>query len=261
MVPVAWARYREPNPANVRTVLWVKNEYVILHDDLRIDPAIPSFWHAQVVAESETGSASVGEGYRFKGRFGTDLQIVLPGQAIVAEQIERLSPLEYPADRKEKFAMRHLQLTGAPGVDHYTAVIRPLSPGQTPVQTAEVKNRAGKPCGVKVTGNAGNESGFINDVILLGRDAFAYQEGDVRFEGRYGTVIRRADSRQLALIAGSVLEADDTRIESNGPAVFVTLTATGTEIVSEGEGSVTVTRHGKPQTLAVKGRVEASLTA
>ena len=74
-------------------MIWVKDEYIILHDDLKIDPSIPSFWHAQIVAESETGNAR--DGYVFKGRFGTDLQVLLPGQSFTAESCEALSPLEY----------------------------------------------------------------------------------------------------------------------------------------------------------------------
>ena len=250
-VPVAWSRYREPNPANVRSVLWVKDEYIILHDDLQIDSSIPSFWHAQVVAESETGNAR--EGFRFKGRFGTDLQVLLPDQNFTAESCERLSPLEYPAEKKERFGMRHVQLTGDKA-DHYLAVLRPLSAGKTPVQASELRAK-GKTVGVKVKGEG------IDDVIFLSREPQSVTENGVRFEGRYGMVIHRAAGTQITLLAGSAIESDGIRVESSGPAVFVTMGATATEIVAEGEGSVEVTWQGKRHVLKVAGRVTATLPA
>ena len=251
LVPVAWARYREPNPANVRTALWVKDEYIILHDDLRIDPSIPSFWHAQVVGESETGNAR--DGYLFKGRFGTDLQVLLPDQKFTAESCERLSPLEYSAEKKEKFGMRHLQLTGDKA-DHYLAVLRPLSAGKAPVQASELRAQ-GRTFGVKVKGEG------IDDVIFLSRDSQKFAAGGVVFEGRYGTVIHRAAGMQLALLSGSVLESDGVRVESSGPAVFVNAGAKAVEIVAEGEGFVEVNWQGKRHALKVSGRVTATLPA
>ena len=251
LVPVAWARYREPNPVNVRSVLWVKDEYVILHDDLRIDPSIPSFWHAQVVADGETGNSR--EGYRFKGRFGTDLQLLLPDQSFAAESCENLAPLEYPAERKNRFVMRHVQLTGDQA-DHYLAVLRPLSAGKQPVQAREIRQDE-RTRGVRVEGDG------INDLIFLTRDPLSFAEGGVSFEGRYGTVVRRATGTQLALLAGSVIEAEGLRIESSGPAVFVTAGSASTEIVADGEGLVVVTRDGKRHTLSVSGRVTVLLPA
>ena len=46
---VAYTRYAEPNPADVRSVLWIKNDYVILHDDLHLPAKLPTSWHLQVV--------------------------------------------------------------------------------------------------------------------------------------------------------------------------------------------------------------------
>src|SRR5690606_30240091 len=33
---VAYDRYHEPNPADARSILWVKDEYVLVFDDLRL---------------------------------------------------------------------------------------------------------------------------------------------------------------------------------------------------------------------------------
>jgi len=251
LVPVAWARYHEPNPANVRSVLWVKDEYIILHDDLQVDPSIPSFWHAQIVAESETGNAQ--KGYTFKGRFGTDLQVLLPGQSFAAESCEALSPLEYKPEKKGRFIMRHLQLTGDKA-DHYLAVLRPLSTGKQPVQANEL-HKDGKTIGVRVEG-AG-----IDDTLFLSRNVVTFAENGVLFEGRYGTVIRRAAGVEIALLAGNLLEAEGLRVESSGPAVFVIAGSTSTEIVAEGEGSIKVTRDGKSNSLNVSGRATVNIPA
>jgi len=248
-VPVAWARYREPNPANVRSVLWVKGEYIILHDDLRVDPSIPSFWQAQIVADGETGNAR--DGYIFKGRFGTDLQVLLPGQSFAAENCERLSPLEYSAEKKNRFGMRHLQLTGDKA-DHYLAVLRPLSAGKHPVRAHELR-RDGNTFGVRI------ESEEIDDTLFLSRDTFNFVENGVRFEGRYGTIIKRAAGTEIALLAGSVIEAGGIRVRSSGPAVFVTVGAQATEIVAEGDGSIEVILNGKRNSLKVSGRATVNL--
>jgi len=249
LVPVAWARYREPNPANVRSVMWVKDEYIILHDDLRIDPAIPSFWHAQVVADGETGNAR--DGYIFKGRFGVDLQIVLPDQQFTAESCERLSPLEYPAERKERFGMRHLQLTGDKP-DHYLAVMRPLSSGKTAVRSRLFK-QDGRVLGVHVEGDG------IQDDIFLSRDNFKLSKDGVDFEGRYGTVLRRVGRVELALLSGSLLSAEGARIESSGVAAFLTIAGNSCDLVAEGNGTVTITRKETTLHFEVNGKFQMRL--
>ena len=248
-VPVAWARYREPDPANVRSVLWVKDEYIILHDDLHIDLSIPSFWHAQVVADSETGNAQ--DGYIFKGRFGTDLQITLPDQRFTAESCERLSPLEYPAERKERFGMRHLQLIGDKA-EQYLAVMRPLSSGKSPVRSHLFKQN-GIARGVHVEGTG------ISDDIFLSRDNFKINEGGVNFEGRYGTVIRRAGRVELALLSGSLLSTGGTRIESSGVAAYLTIAGDSCDLLAEGTGTVSITRNGKTLSFEVSGNLQTRL--
>jgi len=249
LVPVSWARYAEPNPVDVRSVLWVKDEYVILHDDLRLDPAIPSYWHAQIVAESQTGNAR--DGYIFAGRFGTDLQLVLPGQSFIDERCTVLPQRQHPTPEGDGFVTRHLQLTGDKP-DHYLAVLRPLAGGKQPLRASEIYGN-GKVCGVKVEGEG------INDLIFLAREAFSFTESGMQFEGRYGAIIKRVGSIQLALLEGAVIEAEGIRIESSKPAVFVTLGSNFMEIVAEGEGIVNVANQGKTTLLRVIGSAKAMI--
>ena len=187
LVEVAERRFHEPNPVNSRSVLWVKDEYVILHDEL--NTAIPSSWHLQAVAGTETGNPQ--EGWIFHGRFGTDLQVLLPDQEFAAAKIETLAPLEYKIPTAECFAMRHLMLTGkAPRF--YLAVLRPLSRGRQPLRATVLANGAG----VHVVG-AG-----IDDYLFFSRQPREFTAGPIRFAGRYGAVLRRAGGPQTVVIDG-----------------------------------------------------------
>jgi hypothetical protein len=251
LVPVAWQRYAEPNPVDVRSVLWIKDEYVILHDDLHLDPTIPSYWHMQVVAQGETGNPH--EGYVFQGRFGTDLQVTLPDQEFMETSCETLPTVEYHIPKEKSFAMRHLQLK-ADKPTHYLAVIRPLSRGKGLLRSRALKH-TGRIRGVRVEGEG------INDEIFLSRDFFRLEENGVRFAGRYGAILERPGQVQLTLLAGTLLETADTRIESTGPSVFLTIGGDKSELVAEGNGAITVTHAGKPHSFQVAGTVAAQWPA
>ena len=187
LVAVAERRFNEPNPANSRSVLWVKDEYVIIHDEL--NTAIQSYWHLQAVADSETGNAK--DGWIFRGRFGTDLQVVLPDQEFADAKIEPLAPLEYRMAPAECFAMRHLMLTGRQP-RFYAAVLRPLSAGRQPVRARIFAGGAG----IHVTG-AG-----IDDYLFFSRQPRQFQEDSIQFAGRYGAVLRRGGKTHVETIDG-----------------------------------------------------------
>ncbi len=251
LVELAEQRYAEPNPADVRTVLWVKDEYVILHDDLKLAPAVPSFWHLQVVAHGQAGSVSADGGCRFTGRFGVDLQVLLPEQSFAAEAVEPLPILEYRKPVAECFAMQHLKLTGGTGRTHYTALLRPLAAGAAPLAATLRQTADGRNAGLHVTGPG------IDDEIFLARAPFVWESGGVCFAGRYGMVLRRADSATLALMAGTCLECDGLRLESDGPAVTVRRCGARCELVAEGQGTVRVSVGGTSREVRVGGtRVE-----
>ena len=236
LVPVAYHRYAEPDPADVRAFLWVKDDYVIVYDDLHIDAAIPSHWHLQVVAEDETGTPQ--DGMRFRGRFGTDLQVLLPEQSFTACSVEPLTTTEcnWPRD-KQLFAMRHLQLTAA-AARHYLAVLRPLPAGAAPVN-ATLLHRDGRMVGVRVMGEG------IDDHVFLSRDDGEVLCDNIAFAGRYGAVLRRPDARTLALMsAGTLTQGADT-LTSDGPAVSLRYAGGTITLSACGEGTISVVIDGQ----------------
>lgn len=237
LVDVAYARFNEPNPENSRSMLWVKDEYVIMHDDLDFKREITTHWHLQVVADQETGNAI--DGYRFVGRYGTDLQVLLPDQTFSAESVESVHMLEYNIPLEETFALRHLQLTRETP-DHFLAVLRPLPPGKQELSATEIRQN-GRTLGVTVKGEG------IDDTILLSRKGMETSVAGMQFAGRYATVVRRADRTEYTLLDGASLVTPDIAIESDGPAVFVSIPKDGgtSEVVLRGQGEVKITRAGK----------------
>ncbi len=237
LVDVAYARFNEPNPENSRSMLWVKDEYVIMHDELDFKREITTHWHLQVVADKETGNAA--DGYRFVGRYGTDLQVLLPNQTFSAELIESVRMLEYNIPPEKTFTLRHLQLTRETP-DHFLAVLCPLSPGKQELSAKEIR-QDGRTLGVTVHGKG------IDDTILLSRKGMKASVDDLQFAGRYATVVRRADHTEYTLLDGASLVTPEITIESNGPAVFVSIPKAGghSEVMLRGQGGVNITREGK----------------
>jgi lysophospholipase L1-like esterase len=242
LVPVAWKRFAEPNPADVRSAVWVKDEYVIVADDLKIDPAIPSRWHLQVVADSETGDAA--KGYLFKGRFGTDLQVLLPNQKFAEEKVESVPIVDLKTPPGGNFAMRHLSLLGS-GADHYLAVLRPLSGKKQPL-TAEALTAEGKTIGVRVRGSG------IDDEIFLGRTPMQIDRDGIQFQGRYAAVTRRGSNINVALFDKGQIKAGSIEIRSTGPAVY--FDAAKSEVIAEGAGKISIIRDGRTTDLELTGK-------
>lgn len=236
LVAVAFARYAEPNPACARLVMSVKDEYVILHDELNLQAGTSSHWHLQAVADDHTGNAA--EGFRFRGRFGTDLQVLLPGQSFVAESIEQTPILEYHLTPETSFSMRHLMLTGDKP-DHYLAVLRPLAQGQEQVTARELRS-GDRTVGVHVAGQG------VDDDLFFHRGGTQYQEGEVSFTGRYAAVLRRKDSTSLLLLDAGTLQLGKIRIESDGPAVSLELCQGATLLTAEGKGKLQITGLAQP---------------
>jgi hypothetical protein len=235
LVEVAYQRYNEPHPADIRSVIWVKDAYVILHDELHIDPAIPTHWHLQAVAQHETGDLQ--EGFRFAGRFGTDLQVLLPGVAghATVEYVPIVEPYMPP---DVCFGMRHLQVSGTPGTDHYLAVLRPLPAGGTPVQATPI-HHGGLTVGVMVLGVG------VADHLFFHHDGMAIEEGDLyAFSGRYGAVLQRPDGLALALLDGACLTAANITLSSTGPAAWLQVTEQAVTLVTEGRGEIVVQYQG-----------------
>jgi hypothetical protein len=240
LVPQAYARYHEPHPADVRAFAWVKDDYVIVHDDLRLDPAVPAYWHLQVVADAQHGD--LGEGLRFHGRYGTDLQVILPDQPLAETTITRQPMMFYHIPPERSFTMQHLQARAeAPG--HYLAVLRPLTAGQAPVRARLLAGGAG----VAVSGEG------IADALFFAREAIEYADGDLAFSGRYGAVLRRPGSTALILLDSGVLQQGEIRLESHGVAVEATVTPDGVELTVQGTGTLALTLDGSTTTLTLDG--------
>jgi len=195
LVPLAWQRFAETEPADVRTVLWVKDEYVIVHDDLALPPGVSTHWHLQVLAHDEMHA---GDGWRFRGRFGTDLQVVLPGQSFTAARVESQPMLEYHAPAGGPVAMRHLRLdaTSPAGV---LAVLRPLAPGKAPLEVTAIRHD-GRLIGCRIAGDG------LDDTILLTRRTTTWASDGIHFHGRAAAILRRPDGPRARLLAGQSLE-------------------------------------------------------
>ena len=247
LVPVAFTRYAEPNPADVRSALWVKDEYVILHDDLHLDPETVSHWHLQVVADREEGDAE--RGWRFRGRFGVDLQVALPGQRFESSQVTATTHLERNLPPEQAFTMRHLCVTGGPGTAGYFALLRPLAAGRQPVSAALLHTEGGAACGMSVTSDG------LHDRLFLHRAPVQWQEGSARFTGRYGAVLERTAATHLLLLGSGVLEWGGVQMESDGPAASVQIVAgQPVLLMAEGIGTVRVDGPGVSQTVTLSGR-------
>ena len=160
---------------------------------------------------------------------------MLPGQTFTAESVETLPTLEYHLPREACFAMRHLQLS-AVSPTHVLAVLRPLFGGREEL-AATALHAGDRTVGVHV------EAAGLDDRIFHSRNGLQYADDAVTFDGKYGLLLQRPGARTLALLDGTTLAAADLRIASDGPAVHVTETADGIEIVAEGIGRFTV-HHG-----------------
>lgn len=180
LVAVAHARFGEPHPAVSRSVCWVKNEYVVIHDELALPEGLLTHWHLQVVADSHTEDPA--SGYRFRGRYGTDLQVLLPEQRFAETQVTQDPVLL--RDRGQSFTLRHLRLS-TPAPRGIVAILRPLAAGQTPV-SAHALRQNGRIVGVRVQGER------IDDTLFFARQLLDWNDDGVRFEGRYGAFLRRA---------------------------------------------------------------------
>jgi hypothetical protein len=112
--------------------------------------------------------------------------------------------------------------------------------------------KAGKTCGMKVEGEG------IEDLIFSSRSDLAIAESGVKFQGRYGAILKRGSGLQLALLAGSLIETSGIRIQSTAPSVFVTLTAGSLDLTATGEGEIEITRNQKTDAFAITGQLHAT---
>lgn len=113
--------------------------------------------------------------------------------------------------------------------------------------------RDGNTFGIKVEGDG------IDNLIFSSREVLSLTKAGVKFQGRYGAILKRGAEVQLALFSGSGIETHGVRLQSSGPSVFVSMGSTAVEITAEGEGVVEITRNGKTNSFTIVGRFGATL--
>jgi hypothetical protein len=248
LVKVAYERFAEPNPVDVRSVFVVRDEYVIVHDDLLLDPSIPCKWHLQAVADSHTKSEN-GE-FIFSGRFGVDLQVALPGQKFAEESVEPLPIVDIKYNQNnevegyrflrpprsqtslplESFATQHLMVRSETP-DHYLAILRPLDGRHETIQSSPLIEN-GKTVGVSIRGKG------IEDYHIFSRTPISLEQFGISIEGRYASVINRAGVNSYYLLSGSRIKTSDIELRSSSSAVMARITQKQAVITAEGQGKV-----------------------
>ncbi len=236
LVDLAEKRFSEPNPVNSRSVTWIKNKYIILYDQLNLQDNRLTHWHLQAVADEHTGDWQ--NGYRFKGRFGTDLQVLLPDQTFEAEKIRQETIFEYKIPEEECFSMRHLQLSST-APDYRLAVLRPLNKNDQPVKASLIKN-GNFLQGVKVSGED------IDDIHWLDRNGTEFSENGISFKGRYGSVIRRGNVTYLNILDGEYIQLYKYRLCCKGASASLTISEKEISIEADGIGTLEITGMKQP---------------
>lgn len=243
LVAKAYERFAEKNPADVRSILWIKDEYVVVHDDLALAADLLTHWHLQVVGDQHSGDAP--QGYRFKGRFGTDLQVLLPDQTFTGQRVEQLPILEYHRKSQDSFSMRHLELS-AVAPRSFAAVLRPLSAGKSPV-AAEAIREGARIIGLEISGEN------LHDHLIMSREPQSLALQECQFVARYGAILRRPQRTDVLLLSAGRCAWRGLTIESSGPSVHLQCVGTRVSLKTEGSGSVTVGGLQSPIRLSPEG--------
>ncbi|MGE9297227.1 MAG: hypothetical protein ACQKBV_13170, partial [Puniceicoccales bacterium] len=239
LVEEAWRRYRIEPPAVTRSFAWVDNEYLIIHDDLSASQPALSHWHVQVVGDKPTECAP-GD-FRFPGRFGIDLQIILPGQDFASQSITTQPILHYRGEPEDWFAMEHLQLSKQHAQD-YLAVLKPVASGLEADLSAIALKDGERIIGTEVNHAAGR------DLFWFCRSGTQFESNDdIRFEGQFGSCLQREKSTRLILVGVGSIETPDISLFSDGPQASLCI-AEQTTLNLQGNGIVQVVIDGQKLT-------------
>ncbi len=220
LVQEAERRFNEAQPVDHRSCCYVKGDYVIVHDALNLPAANtePIYFHMQTVADACT-LESRGD-WRLKGRFGIDVQILVPDQDYEDWSDQRMAHLYYKREAEDSFAMQHLQLQfdqpkGCLGV------VRALAPGAAPLQAQVLNGHIREPL-LRV-----RNYGINNDICDLHLFALTAQSGqcaELNYTGRYFSVLVRADRLDLQLHDAEVLACGSFALRSlNGEAAEISI--------------------------------------
>ena len=206
LVAEAERRFFEPNPVDHRSCCYVKGDYLLVHDALHLptDNKEPIYMHMQTVADDCRLS---GDGdWRFKGRFGVDVQVLMPDQEYVDYADERMAHLYYRKEAADSFAMQHLQvrLEQPRGC---LSVVRALAPGAEPLRAQLLNNDVREPL-VTISGNG------IHDLHLLALASQSGSLGAMQYQARYFSILLRADRVELHLQDAEFLRCEDFAVHS-----------------------------------------------
>ena len=251
LVEESYRRFRQEPPGIVRSLAWLDGRTLIVHDAIDLAPEIPSHWHLQVVGDAPSGNASAG--FRFPGRFGTDLQVLFPGQSFASESVDYLPILEYKGTPEQWFGQQHLQVA-APGARNYLAVLHPIGHASGTV-TAEALNHNGRIVGALVRGEG------RADRVWFGRGEITTTDADHSFTGSSGSLLVRPSAVTFALVGRGRLSHAGTTFESNGPDATLTITGNTATLIAQGTGNVLITAPGKaPKPIPVNGPTTLTIT-
>lgn len=235
LVEESYRRHRIDPPAVVRLFAWIDADYLIVHDDLSGSLPELSHWHLQVVGDSPMVREN--NHFRFPGRFGIDLEVVLPGQEFQACHCEPLPITHYHGLPAQWFSMQHLQLSRK-DASHYLAVLRPVPSGiHSAFQTEALWDNT-QIIGLKVILSAGT------DIIWFRRGGLSWKDGSVSFEGSYGAFLERPEQKRLILMGPGLLKTPQATLRSQGPKVAAAFRGKSVSLNATGEGSVTLEFNG-----------------
>lgn len=249
LVEECYRRFEKANPAVVRSFAYVGSDYLVVHDALDIDPSVPSHWHLQVVGEGGSGREGT---YDFKGRFGVDLQVILPGQTFADEKIETVPILEYHGKPEEWFTMQHLQLS-VPKAKNYLAVVRPLAKNAARL-SAESLTHGDNLIGTHVTG------GGFSDYHWFDRNGTEYQTEGLSFRGKYGAALFREGQTTLWLGASGEIQTADFLLRSESSAALLESSTAGITLHAQGAGIIQVQFQGTTREFVSEGNQTWSLS-
>ncbi|MDF3058516.1 MAG: hypothetical protein K0R17_2731 [Rariglobus sp.] len=251
LIGECYRRWNQSAPGVVRSLAWLGGRTLIVHDAIHLPANIPSHWHLQVVGGVPAGDPA--SGYVFPGRFGTDLQVLFPGQVFAAARVENLPIHEYRGTPADWFAMQHLQVT-APGARHYLAVLHPLD--STGPVSAEPLRDGDRIIGARVRG-AGTGA---DHRVWFSRSAVSTADADHTFAGGSGALLRSPAETVLCVIGPGRLEHGGWSLESTGPEASLTVAAQGARLVAQGAGQVHLRHQGRHQTFDISGPVNLALS-
>ncbi len=185
------------------------------------------------MADAETGEAR--GGYRFRGRFGVDLQVQLPGCEVAEEAVTWMEIVRHPnetAGPHEPVRLRHLRVS-SPDATRYTAVLRGLAPGDEPFESSllHAVGRAGGPP------RAGPDT---DDLLWLAHRGVRVASGGAVFEGTHGALLRHGGSLELVLLAAGRLSHGGLTLTSDGPAASLSVEAGTLTLVTADRSEVRV---------------------